>query len=113
MTSCLRLSACAMVAAGVLGACLVAAAAEAERGQALYDLRCGGCHETSVHQRASRSAQTFEQIREAVVRWQREVGADWRADEIDAVTWHLNERYYKLPCPTAVCGMPRASATAR
>ena len=109
MTSWLRLSAPALATAGVLGVCLPAAAAEADRGQALYELRCGGCHETSVHQRASRSAQTFEQIREAVVRWQHEVGADWRADEVDAVTWHLNERYYKLPCPTTVCGTPRAS----
>lgn len=109
MTISLRLSAFAVAAVGASGLCTLAAAAEADRGQALYDLRCGGCHETSVHQRASRSAQTFEQIREAVVRWQREVGADWRADEVDAVTWHLNERYYKLPCPTTVCGTPRAS----
>ena len=79
------------------------------RGQALYEARCADCHDRSVHGRAVRSAASFEQIRAFVVRWQREVGADWQPDEIDAVTHYLNERYYRLPCPTTICGVSRAA----
>lgn len=81
------------------------------RGQALYEARCADCHDRSVHGRAVRSAASFEQIRAFVVHWQREVGADWQPDEIDAVTHYLNERYYRFPCPTTVCGVPRAAVT--
>jgi len=80
------------------------------RGQSLYETSCGGCHDRSVHARAERSARTFEEIRAYVVRWQKEVGASWRPDDIDAVAAYLNERYYRFPCPTTVCAAPRAAA---
>lgn len=80
------------------------------RGQSLYETNCGGCHDRSVHGRPERSARTYEEIRTYVVRWQREVGASWRPDDVDAVTAWLNDRYYRFPCPTTVCAAPRASA---
>lgn len=79
------------------------------RGQSLYETSCGGCHDRSVHGRAERSARTYEEIRTYVVRWQKEVGASWQPDDIDAVTAWLNDRYYRFPCPTTVCAAPRAS----
>jgi len=79
------------------------------RGQALYGARCAECHDRSVHGRPVRSAASFEEVRAFVVHWQREVGASWQPDEIDAVTHYLNERYYRFPCPTTVCGVPRAA----
>lgn len=99
-----------------VGAVLVAvvpatwAQTDLARGQALYEARCADCHDRSVHGRAVRSAASFEEIRAFVAHWQREVGAGWRPDEIDAVTHFLNERYYRLPCPTTICGVPRAAA---
>jgi mono/diheme cytochrome c family protein len=80
------------------------------RGQSLYETSCGGCHDRSVHGRAERSARTYEEIRSYVVRWQKEVGASWQPDEVDAVTAWLNDRHYRFPCPTTVCAAPRASA---
>ena len=82
------------------------------RGRALYDARCGGCHDKSVHQRDPRSARTIAEVRAFVVRWDRELGALWRDDELDAVTRYLNDRYYRYPCPTSLCGLPRAGAAA-
>ena len=85
---------------------------EIGRGRALYEIRCGLCHDRSVHQRNSRSAKSFAQIRSAVARWDRELGAVWRGDEIDAVSRYLNDRYYNYPCPRSVCGSERVQVPA-
>lgn len=105
------------VAGAMLAAALAAfvglpaahAQADASRGQTLYEAHCSACHDRSVHGRAVRTARTFEQVREQVVRWQREVGVAWQAEDVDAVTIYLNQRYYRFPCPTTVCAAPRAS----
>lgn len=81
---------------------------DAARGQALYEARCGGCHDRSVHERASRTARSYAGIRAQVERWDRNLGALWRADEIDAVTRHLNARFYRLPCDGPGCA-PRSA----
>lgn len=80
------------------------AAADESLGRALYESRCTECHDRSVHSRSPRSAQSFDQIRAYVFRWDRELGGLWRRDEIDAVAQYLNERYYHYPCPQDVCG---------
>ena len=83
---------------------------ESARGQALYETRCRDCHGQSVHERNPRAARTVAEIREFVVRWDRELGALWRDDELDAVTRYLNERYYHFPCPTSLCSLERVQA---
>lgn len=85
---------------------------ELERGRALYEARCNDCHDRSVHRREPRAAKTFAEIRSFVLRWDRELGALWRADELDAVTRYLNQRFYGYPCPASVCGSERAQADA-
>lgn len=81
----------------------------AARGQALYETRCVACHDRSVHRRESRQAGDFDALRREVARWSANAGADWRADEIDAVSGYLNDRYYRFPCPASVCPpAPRA-----
>ena len=101
----------------MLALALVAAGAQAGaqspdpvRGRTLYDARCDTCHDRGVHQRASRTAKDFAALRASVQRWDRELGAAWRADEIDAVTRYLNDRYYRYPCPTTVCRAERVDA---
>lgn len=102
-------SAAAAQGAGSRAAGVPARAAQADdRGRALYEARCGGCHDRSVHQRSARSATDFAAVRAAVVRWDRETGALWRGDEIDAVARYLNERYYRFPCQGPACPAPRA-----
>lgn len=79
------------------------------RGRALYEARCGGCHDRSVHQRTARTATSFAAVRASVERWEREVSARWRPDEIDAVARYLNERYYRLPCEAPGCVVRRSA----
>jgi cytochrome c-type biogenesis protein CcmH/NrfF len=87
---------------------------ELSRGRALYELRCDQCHDQSVHQRTSRKAKNFSEVRASVVRWDRQQGGSaWRDDEVDLVTRYLNNRYYKFPCPASVCGSSRAQGTDR
>lgn len=97
-------------AAAALAAALALPAALAqspiERGRALYETRCGACHDRSVHQRAARKATDFAALRREVERWSTNSGGEWRTEELDAVTVFLNERYYRHPCPATVCPEP-------
>jgi mono/diheme cytochrome c family protein len=94
-------AAAAWLALAVSGKAVLAQ--EFEQGRTLYETRCGACHERSVHRRESRSAKDFEGLRAEVARWSATSGGEWRAEEIDAVTAYLNDRYYRYPCPATVC----------
>lgn len=80
-----------------------ASAADANRGRALYESRCDTCHTTSVHVRESRRASDFAGIRLQVERWNGQLGGAWRREDIDDVTVYLNDRFYRYPCPDAMC----------
>jgi hypothetical protein len=88
-----------------------AAGADAARGRALYETRCVGCHNKSVHQRESRKATSFEGVLAQVSRWNATLGGDWKAEDIEDVAVYLNERYYKYPCPASVCPPGSAAVT--
>ncbi len=104
-------------AAAALATALAVPAAVAqpalERGRALYETRCVACHERSVHQRASRKAADFGALRREVERWSTNIGGEWRAEELDAVTVFLNDRFYRYPCPPAVCREPSRAGEPR
>lgn len=68
-----------------------------------------GCHDRSVHNRAARTARSFDEIRSAVARWDRASGGSWTAEEIDDVAVFLNQTYYSYPCPAGVCKAEQAS----
>ena len=80
-----------------------AAAADAERGRILYEARCGGCHNESVHGRERRVAHDFEEVRGWVLRWSANLGLAWTSEEVDDVSVHLNARYYRFRCPASLC----------
>ena len=98
----LLLAAVAAVALGLSGVSALAAA-DAERGKALYETRCSACHASSVHNRDARKAKSFDTLRAQVLRWSAEAGKGWTRDEIDDVTLYLNQLYYHFPCPQQVC----------
>jgi hypothetical protein len=107
-----------LAAVATLAAALASPAASAqpaiERGRALYETRCIACHEKSVHQRESRKAADFASLRREVERWSTNIGGEWRAEELDAVSVFLNDRFYRYPCPATVCREPaRAGGTRR
>ena len=88
-------------------------AADPVRGKALYESRCQGCHEASVHRRESRLAKDYDQLRRQVERWSSNSGAAWRTDEVESVAAYLNERYYKYPCTGASCPTPARASLQR
>lgn len=87
-------------------------AGDLERGKLLYQARCVGCHDKSVHNRDARKAVTVEAIRAQVRRWDGAMGGAWKDPEIDDVTTYLNELYYRYPCPPAICPERKAGDAA-
>lgn len=82
------------------------ASADAERGAALYEAKCKGCHNESVHNDASRKARNFEEARARVADFGARLETGWTAAQIDGVAVYLNERYYRFPCPPKLCPSP-------
>lgn len=97
-----------------LGAIAIAAAlaagtthaADPARGRALYEARCGSCHNESVHNDASRKARNFEAARARVADFSAQLKTGWKSAQIDDVAVYLNERYYSFPCPAQLCPKP-------
>jgi mono/diheme cytochrome c family protein len=96
----------AATAALLLFAAARAVAADAERGRSLYEARCGGCHNESVHNDSSRKARNFEEVRARVAEFSARVKTGWSGRRINDVTVYLNERYYGFPCPSKLCPKP-------
>ncbi|HYA37023.1 MAG TPA: hypothetical protein VEI74_01950 [Candidatus Methylomirabilis sp.] len=67
------------------------------RGQLLYENHCIACHESVVHVRHDRRAQSYKALQEWVVRWSNQQQLGWGAGEIADVVDYLNRRYYKFP----------------
>ena len=71
-----------------------ALAADEERGRLLYENHCTGCHESLVHIRQTRKADSPAAIREQIERWRAVLDLDWQTGEVDDVLEYLNQRYY-------------------
>ena len=80
-----------------------------DRGAALYDLHCGGCHTAQVHWRDNKLATDWSTLRAQVRRWQGNQGLGWNEPDIDAVTRYLNALHYRYPAQDAPLSslMPR------
>lgn len=97
------LLATAIAALAVAGA---ASGADPARGRALYEARCGGCHNDSVHNDNSRKARNFEEARGRVADFSAQLKTGWSGAQVDDVAVYLNERYYSFPCPAQLCAKP-------
>jgi len=69
---------------------------EKSRGQLLYENHCGGCHETSVHGRSPRKADSIASIRQWIGKWQTELKLNWTDADINEVARYLNFKYYQF-----------------
>ena len=98
-----RLLLLAAIAVAALFASREAFGADAARGSALYEERCGGCHSDSVHGRAKRIARDFEAVRGWLKRWSDTLTLRWSDQDIEDVTVWLNATYYGHPCPPTAC----------
>ena len=68
--------------------------ADKPRGQLLYENHCGECHESSVHNREKRKADSINKIRYWVTKWSKELKLNWSTQEIEEVTKHVNSSFY-------------------
>jgi mono/diheme cytochrome c family protein len=84
----------------------VACAADPARGRALYEARCGDCHNESAHNDNARKARNFEEARRRVANFGTQLKTGWSGAQIDDVAVYLNERYYGFPCPAKLCPKP-------
>ena len=87
------------VALGLFGALWLVsppAAAEFERGQALYENHCRFCHESWAHTRGGGRITSISSLRQRVAAWSTHSGLGWGDEEIDDVTDYLNRHFYKL-----------------
>lgn len=66
------------------------------RGQLLYENHCGGCHQTSVHGRDPRKADSISKIKYWIDVWQKELKLNWSEADIKDVTSYINDRYYQF-----------------
>jgi len=98
-----RAVAAALFAAAMCAIATGAPAADLQRGRQLYEMRCGGCHGQSVHDRSKRVATSFEEISAWVSRWSTTLALKWGADEVEDVSAFLNTTYYHFACPASVC----------
>jgi len=80
-----------------------ASAEDIGRGRLLYETYCVFCHTTKIHSGDEPRVKSWEQLLFQVSRWQKEVRQNWGPDDIDAVAHYLDDRYYKLPCPSLTC----------
>jgi mono/diheme cytochrome c family protein len=74
----------------------IAASADPQRGEMLYQNHCSECHIDTVHFREQRKAETLDNLRTWVIRWETELGLGWAGSDIDDVTKYLNRRFYRF-----------------
>lgn len=82
-----------------LGFCHAAQAADAARGQSLYEVRCTACHKAVLHTRASAKVRNYEQLQAEVKHWEAAGKERWSAEELADVVQYLNDRFYRFDCP--------------
>ena len=73
----------------------LALAQNVERGKALYENHCVGCHDDTVHRRETHKAANFADIEQFVARWEKELKLKWGAEERTDVANYVNEKFYK------------------
>ena len=80
---------------------LVAAGAHAQgapsRGQLLYATYCAECHGSRMHWRDRQLANDWDSLKAWVRHWQAEARLQWSEEDVEAVTRHLNDTFYRFP----------------
>lgn len=103
MTAHLRLRSAWRAASMAIALLPVAAPAqpriESQRGEQLYELKCGACHGEQIHWRAGKLATDWDSLLFEVKRWRQTTALDWSEDDVLAVTHYLNTKFYMFAAP--------------
>lgn len=74
----------------------MAQAADAKRGEALYQANCTRCHDTSVHARPNSIIHSLDALKKRVRFCETNARLKWSDEQIEDVTAYLNETFYKF-----------------
>ena len=69
---------------------------DAERGKALYETHCGGCHYERVHERLRPQVKDLAELRDMVARWAPQTKRAFTLDELEEIVQYLNESHYRF-----------------
>lgn len=86
----IMLSAALMLGSGALQA------ADAKRGEALYQANCMGCHDTSVHTRPNSIIPSLNALEKRVRFCETNARLKWSDEQIEDVIAWLNQTFYKF-----------------
>ena len=72
------------------------AAESFDRGKALYEHHCQGCHEAWAHSRDGRKATGREDLRKRTQAWAIHSGLPWTPQEVEDVVDYLDRSFYQF-----------------
>jgi len=97
------------VGSGLFAAALVLAAlplaasaqvADPERGRALYQTHCGGCHYERIHDgRVRQAVRDLADLRDMVAKWAPQTKRSYTLEELEDIVQYLNESHYRFALP--------------
>lgn len=101
-----------IVDASAAGTSPDAVAPDSDRAALLYENHCIGCHDSVLHVRGDRRAQTSADVSAQVARWSSNQGLGWTVEDVEQVTRFLVDRYYRfggepVPDPAAPVLAPK------
>ncbi|MCB1738867.1 MAG: hypothetical protein KDK91_00735 [Gammaproteobacteria bacterium] len=72
---------------------------DASRGRMLYENHCTACHTSLAHVRENHKADSLDDLRGWVARWQTQLDLPWTVEEQTDVVNYLNRRFYHFEQP--------------
>ena len=84
------LSAIGLAWAGVA----MAQAPDFERGEALFEHQCHGCHGDLNFAKTEGKVKALPALRKKIAAWAEHSGADWGKGEVDDVLYYMDKSFY-------------------
>lgn len=71
-------------------------AADLDQGKTLTQQNCVRCHDTDIYTREDRLVTSLPGLDKQVRRCEQMLGLTWFDDDVDNVSGHLNQQFYKF-----------------
>ncbi|RJQ47801.1 MAG: cytochrome c [Gammaproteobacteria bacterium] len=92
----MKKSAALIILSAAFMLCGLTQAADAKRGEALYQANCTRCHDTSVHTRPNSIIHSLDALKKRVRFCETNARLKWSDEQIEDVTAWLNQTFYKF-----------------
>jgi mono/diheme cytochrome c family protein len=67
-----------------------------QRGQALFEHQCHGCHGDLTLAKAEGSVKSKAELKQKITSWAKHTGTDWGNSEIKDVLFYMDKSFYHL-----------------